>query len=844
MERDERPRFRWGFATSAGVILLLVVAGHVLGTVVQSSGLVTGAFGARDAILAAFVLCFGSFVFLQRGAVAHFFRSMHTGVALVALSAFAVALGVLVPQIDGFEDPEERVPTVSDVPTATLDAFLATPGGAAMLARGRSPADPPVLAGLTDEQITRVKGYRRQYDTFAFAEAYFLYHVLHPYGIGMPEAGVPESVLQRLDQFGQRYGKEERDNQEKQIRQAFSGQPKSQAITQFTADHALFLRRFFDVATALHWNRVYKSNGFAVLLFLLALGVALNTFRGPPRAWLTLRKAGWITVHVGILVMLAGGFVSKLRTNRGVLQLDLRAPPQDTYWGYFSPEKPTRMPFHVKLDRFARKDWPTLQVGFRADEFKTRLPEYTLWPGREIGIDWARDGASGKERPNLLFRVKALAERAHVGTPRFWEAEKLDDPAGIGPVLELSVASKEGGAARPVLLKPDSPNDLYADAGWTWRLRVVHGAGDEPLEQQAAAERPGYVGWLDLGFMKQGQVEPRREKIALGDVLRAGEYTITIAEATADFRLDDAGKSEVRDARPLAEQPPRNPGVWVTIERAGNPEKERRLVLQGLDAETHEALQGRYTFKELGLKLTWDPWGVEGPPRYVLQLTPDGALRLAGPGGSRTDVALGATLPFPGAERVSVAHAYQNARYEKTIEFLAPHVEGPHFDPDFYSTDPVGLELEIVRGVGTPSETTEVVRMASTDQGLSSLWESPDGSFWVRFFENQAGFPFEWRSVLSIWEPDGAGGFRAVDVGPEYEREIRVNDYFHYQGYRFFQTNADPERPTYSGIGVVYDPGIPIVLYGMYTIIVGTMIAFLLRPILEGYGGRRKEPAA
>jgi cytochrome c biogenesis protein ResB len=92
--------------------------------------------------------------------------------------------------------------------------------------------------------------------------------------------------------------------------------------------------------------------------------------------------------------------------------------------------------------------------------------------------------------------------------------------------------------------------------------------------------------------------------------------------------------------------------------------------------------------------------------------------------------------------------------------------------------------------------------------------------------------PFEWRSVLSIIETDNAGQPFEVKLGTEQDREIRVNDYFKYKGYRFFQTNAIPEDPTYSGIGVVYDPGIPIVLVGMYTIIAGTVIAFLLRPVV------------
>ncbi len=92
--------------------------------------------------------------------------------------------------------------------------------------------------------------------------------------------------------------------------------------------------------------------------------------------------------------------------------------------------------------------------------------------------------------------------------------------------------------------------------------------------------------------------------------------------------------------------------------------------------------------------------------------------------------------------------------------------------------------------------------------------------------------PYEWRSVLSIIERDADGAPYKVPPGSEQDREIRVNDYFKWKGYRFFQTNASADLPNYSGIGVVYDPGIPLVLLGMYTIIAGTVIAFLIRPIV------------
>lgn len=88
--------------------------------------------------------------------------------------------------------------------------------------------------------------------------------------------------------------------------------------------------------------------------------------------------------------------------------------------------------------------------------------------------------------------------------------------------------------------------------------------------------------------------------------------------------------------------------------------------------------------------------------------------------------------------------------------------------------------------------------------------------------------PREWRSRLGCFDESGT----RFDGG-----EIRVNDYLSVKGYRFFQENADAQDPSYSGIGVVFDPGIPLVLLGLYTVIAGAFYAFFLKPVLVRRGG-------
>jgi hypothetical protein len=204
-------------------------------------------------------------------------------------------------------------------------------------------------------------------------------------------------------------------------------------------------------------------------------------------------------------------------------------------------------------------------------------------------------------------------------------------------------------------------------------------------------------------------------------------------------------------------------------------------------------------------------------------------------GEGRQRIELDEALPLPaGGSSIVPLQLLQRATFEKNLEFHAPAARSDGWDEEFYSTDPRGARLEVVRHPGTADQTSEIVDLASTDYARSNLWASPDGHVFLRFLENSEMLPFEWRSVLSVIEKDNAGRPFEVLLGPEEEREIRVNDYFYYRGYRFFQTNADASMPTYSGIGVVYDPGIPLVLTGMYAIIAGTVIAFLVRPMVHG----------
>lgn len=883
--------YRWGFVSASFVIIGLMILGEAVGRQSERAQLMLADTDAMDwrgwsslIVGGLFLLCSLGLAVLQWRAVRHFFLSIKVGTSMVAITTLGVMAGVLVPQIDGFEDPEMRV---------------------------------------TEEN------YEEQYKAFAFAEAYFLYHLTHLYGIGGPieEAKQPpggwEGLESRLEKFGRKYGREEQKNREKEMRAAFANRAKMPYISGgnvleevetengtelkdvyvagFVNEHEDFLRSFFDVSTALSLNRAYKSYWFKTLMTLLAIAVAMNFLRMPVRKMFTIEKCGFAVVHLGIFVMLVGGGISNKTTDRGILHLDLRESPKNTYWRHYDRSKLSKMPFWVGLDLFDRQDWRQIQVLYRNEDFASRPPEYTLWPGRKIELDFQED-AEGVLKPRIVLEVLGLYDHARQGAMEIREGRPGE--TGEGPVAELLIpdvaaimqAQAEGrrpesmeAFQRTAYLAPEHPGaSLLYGPDWTYRLKGLF--TDELPSQEELFPSEDRIGTLALQMKTAGDVQAHRVPIRLGETVDApGGFTIEALEATANYQQDQKTGGEIRDARPLAQQPPFAPGVWLRITPPGGGEPERRLVLEHVDAVTH-GKQKDYDYPELVVDFDWEYWQSAGPPRYVLHWGSNSEPVLIDEAGDRNAVIDGEVLPMAAdVMPIEVRDVYVDAKFEGKVEFLESRVGDDGFDASFYSDDAPGLELKVTIDNGDGEVFEEVRKLAATPGGLVNVYRSPDDTFDVLFYENDRAMPFEWRSVLSIYEedptgawtifsgktgrpigaltadqaksfearfgrdavslnddrdgdgdPDWTGPLRMVDRGSERDREIRVNDYFTHGGFRFFQTNAIPEIPTYSGIGVVYDPGIEPVLFGMYTIILGTVLAYIVRPIVQARRERRK----
>jgi hypothetical protein len=885
---------RWDFGSAAGAVLLFVLVGQAVGFLLGPywdyartawhvrgpPGLLTwvGTYldveglSLKEPVLLLFFLSSASFLFLQRRAVVVFFRSVHVGVTLVVTCTIAVTIGVLVPQIDGFEDPDQRVDMVAEA---------------------------------RDLELFREFGYQRlpreledgheQYQAFRWAEGYFLYHLLHLYGIGMPTADLPPSVEEGLERFGDKYGREEEKNNRKQMRAMLSGREKIDEIGSFIHRNEETLWRAFQVCTALELNRAYKSSWFAALLMLLGCSIFSSAYKnwsfrrerlpgalvgglvavlfvvvlralgalvvpygdlllialgfmavaavlgpGVPKSAVSLQKLGFFVVHNGLLLLLIGGGTSKLFTDRGILQLDLRdEAPQDVYYRFFDVKKRARMPFAVKLDHFARRDWLALQVLFPEEEFTSEPPRYTLWEGRRIALDYVDDGpdGTGGERADLDLEVLSLHDQVEVGLMHASEATGEDAEGGRPfPLAEVLVDGATGDGR--VLILPlrgpsaSLPGEVVRDPEGDFRLAGVVG----PNPERVFPPQEGRIGVVEATVIGAGAGQPRVVPVTLEEEVELdGGYRLRFVDATKEFRFGEDSDAENLHPLPLAGQPVENPALWVDLIPPDDGEVERRLVFERFD-DVEFGRQETHFHRNVLLRFRLDRWSAPGPPRFLLHWGDGVEPGLIGQDGQRWTAVPGEPLPLPSDRGVVPRQLLRNAVLEKNLTFIDPLPGADGWEADFYAQAPRGVVLRVTRHRGTPREWSEDVELATTDSGNANLWVTPESDVILRFLENSEMLPYEWRSVLSIFERDDAGNLTEVPLGSEREREIRVNDYLYYEGFRFFQTNADPRMPTYSGIGVVYDPGIPLVLIGMYAIIAGAAIAFLVRPIVRGAG--------
>ena len=126
---------------------------------------------------------------------------------------------------------------------------------------------------------------------------------------------------------------------------------------------------------------------------------------------------------------------------------------------------------------------------------------------------------------------------------------------------------------------------------------------------------------------------------------------------------------------------------------------------------------------------------------------------------------------------------------------------------DFFNTSPAAAVVRVETPEGSRLVTLSA-QSGSPFQESQFHYEGPAGnSRWVvlALREDRDELPIEWRSRLTI-----------LSAHPDRGVEVRHTG----------------QIPGYSGVGVVFDPGMPMVLSGLWMLMLGTFGVFILRPLL------------
>lgn len=825
MSENPRQRFTWGFGSGALAVLALGAWVELCASLVRFTIHATGGDKMKGAVGFFFaVLPMLAIAVYRWPLVFDFFRSVKVGVINLVFIGLGAIVGVLWHQEDP-NFPLNRTGMDELVRWEELDRW--TPDTAeAYLQYVGAPSGP--------------SGFRN-------AHAYFIYKLLHGRGFhALPgvaaECRVDHAAIatqmdnldRRLPQVQARFGEEFAVGLRASSASGLHNRAENAEIGQFEADWDDFFWTLFVWSHRLDLIRVYKADWYAALWAILFLGVLSNTFRGGWRRLLRPAKWGFVITHAGVLLIVAGAFQGRVLEERGAVDLHVGDLEMN-----FQPYRGGRAPFHernfyggrgqpfgLRLDAFRADYFDVLDVGYvksEADgsarfEFPLEQPKVRVYQGQRLAYDYGRDPESGRTVPWLRLEVLEYYPKAEI-EHRLREAR---DEFGL-PLAHLRLRAADGsGSDRILLPKFDLPL-IHGGSGVRVRFDVALDR-TEALEllQRPLEERLGQL----LVVRPDGTADGEPMAVAVGAArsieIDGRSYEIEVVTAVPQLQLEarpDGGFRQVAGNRPPELEAPDNPAVLVRI-RDQSGTVEERWVLE------REFRASEPKFTDLDFLFQWDRWAAPAAARWSVFMLRDASLLCGRHGAPETlqPIAVGASRSL-GAVDLVVDGAFLNGEEE-----LIPR---PVSGADFFQE---GLPAVRVR-VTTPNESKELVLDGrellthDVDDWQPALrYTGPDGQprdLWLRLREDLSDLPVEWRSKLSIVTEAGAHSFEPVAGG-----EIRVNDYLTYRGYRFFQNSARPNDPTYSGIGVVYDPGIEPVLLGLYLVAGGTILVFVVRPLL------------
>ncbi len=643
----------------------------------------------------------------------------------------------------------------------------------------------PQLAGAGEED------YR---GTVAYAWAHLLVKASHPWPRTAELAEGRRAQLDDLEAaFGAEYAKEERRKANKGALAAVDKERAQQLADKGSGAFAILYR----AADGIGFTDAYGAWWFGCLFYLLAANLAVGAVS---RRKVSVRNLGFHAAHLGLILVVAGATGSAFLARRGFVALEVdrtteRYASRDT--GKTEP-----LEFSLRLDRFDTQYHEDLVVvagspasgpmgshhGFGGGEGGGVQRTVKLEAGKQFEL---HDPATGAE---FVMTMEEITEAA--GLARTMVAGDPGAEIAVSAVL-LQLGSDEGNA---VWLRSGDPPLI--DARNRYKVRVADGA-DDPTRRDFACDAA--VGEGTFTLTTAGN--PVRVPVVSGESAAVGSFTVEFGPVYPNFRV---GVEEVS-----ADDFPRNPALRARITDGGGRSgdylffSEQRL--KDFTTLPWEGVEGSFDY---------DFWCSPTHTRVELRVGPDGNVtaRVQLPDGTESEARIGSGSSVAGLEPTLVRGLHA-AREEWTLVDDPPEGVPMHTALRLAADGPEGLE--------------EHWLLSNTPQGALRLGEGGEGLF-LQLADNRDRPPRDWRSHVSVLE-EGHVVHSSV---------VEVNEPLSYGGFSFFQSDADPSRPNYSGLQVVRDPAWPLVAAGLWALLLGIAWCFYVQPVMDRRAARARAAAA
>lgn len=794
-----------------------------------------------------------SFILMSWRAVLEFFLSIRVGVAILVFFALGSIISVLIPP----RDPEKY-------------KFIEK--------------DHRMVEAALEEQESRFK------DDFAWATGYFFYHLSHPYGFGLPNAKLPfedggkdannsdspieapsrpSNVKNPLERIAGHYGDRLARQEESGMRSALTGRVRTVEIQDYIKKNRDFFDGFYELSKKLQLSGTPTSKGawasdwFSMLTAFLFIVILANTFRrgiarsiaqGNPglgfvkklpsallwdlKTLITKERIGFFVTHLGIMTAIGGGFWSRLTEERGVVQLSISPRsegfPNESYqfqtynWRrlYFGTPDKT---FAVRLARFHADYRDTLDVTFLEDPPPRTVPKYRyyeVWNNRQIGLEYNEKGLG---EPNTVVKILEHYPRSNV---EFDLAERSDGDAPSNTFEANGAALKvkfnfSGDLQEGFLVSGDEFLSVF-DKTPGVRIRYESAVNakiqNEKLQAPYEGDRLGVIHVILASDPTRPAVSvPISKEGSFTFKTPKGEAKVKIHNALPDARLVGSISGELTPAFERLDPamvPPLHGGVLLEIRDAGGKLVKSEWYYEN-EADSLDEDRGLISLDgtRARIMVDWDHWRSPAFERYRMVSAPGEPVKIVKIGETNaSEVKVGEIITLQNGMSFVVN---RRAERPKLVPIITP-ITGDADDGElFFDNSPPAARIQVAGPAGKVEYLIAGVPFADT-----AIY---DKRMAIRLFENTTEFPKEWKSKLEFLEVDPATKQWIIKD----TQTIRVNDYAYYRGFRFFQTDANKQMPGYSGVGVVFDPGIETVIYGLWAVVIGVAYVFLVKPFFR-----------